>query len=51
MVPYTSGQFVTWQVKVPLSLGCRFQSMMETSLRSMFPSQVTRSLNLPEGGL
>lgn len=51
IVPPTSGGFFTWQVNVPLSVGCKFQIMMETSLRSIFPSQVTRSLNRPAGSL
>lgn len=49
--PSTSGGFFTWQVYVPLSSNCSFHSMMETSYRSGFPSQTTRSLNRPLMGL
>lgn len=49
--PSTSGGFFTWQVYVPLSSNCSFHRMMETSYRSGFPSQTTRSLKRPLMGL
>ena len=49
--PSTSGGFFTWQVYVPLSSNCSFQRRMETSYRSGFPSQTTRSLKRPLMGL
>ena len=49
--PSTSGGFFTWQVYVPLSSNCSFQRRMETSYRSGFPSQATRSLKRPLMGL